>query len=253
MNTKENTKRSNATKRHNSFIVNKFTLIELLITIAIIAILAAMLLPTLNKARERAKAITCVSNLKQTGTMFALYAEDNNSWTLCSYMRNTEKNIDRTWPQNLQMYGYVPNQAYGKKSVFVCPSQAPFVYPSSANQTYGLSRPRDGYFYYQLSGAKIRYDCVSGGVSNYAFLDLPFSKTVLLGDSILPSTKNQIYFMDTGRAGEPSLGRIHTRHANAANFVFADMHAGSINAKEMREECDIRAYIDRNGVFRPLQ
>jgi len=64
-----------------------FTLIELLVVVAIIAILAAMLLPALSQARERARQAYCMSNLRQIGTAVILYTEDFEGWYPCGTTR----------------------------------------------------------------------------------------------------------------------------------------------------------------------
>lgn len=106
-----------------------FTLIELLVVVAIIAVLVAVLLPVLNAAKEKARGVTCIGNLKQLGLAFLIYESD--------YGRLPSSPGGSGWPSSLanaawdwQIYPYVKSPG-----LFKCPDD---VYAGST-KSYGIS------------------------------------------------------------------------------------------------------------------
>lgn len=226
-----------------------FSLIELLIVFAIIAVLSAMLLPALNSAREKAKAITCISNMKQSSLCIAQYSNDNND----TMMMLDTSSFWLSWAGWLVFTGYMNTT----DTISFCPSSDPKPPAENGSSTsngrdrWAISEMRVSKYAYTenfkgcFEGNPTRGDwsITYGGDTNQRYIDLKrvtrLSDFFLIGDITTATGGNHArWYWYTNHY----FWRIHS--PNAFNLLFADGHA------EAKSEYFIRTKIHPNALFR---
>ncbi len=200
--------------------------------ILIIAILAALLLPALDKARQKAQGALCVNNLKQCGLSWLLYAHDYNDLTLAYSGHYNWSGIYQTSPTGpagpygatLHFLGLIKNN-----NVMVCPSANPTTF-SGVWLTYGTGAAYSGF----INSDAI--NTVTGTHTNdttFVILRRLTKPSIALGlaDSLGP-TLQQAGVLN---ATITTVGNLHLRHTKRCNAWHFDGHVNAMGPEGIRE------------------
>ena len=186
-----------------------FTLIELLVVIAIIAILASLLLPAIAAAKQRARATTCLNDLKQVGYAVQMYAHDNEGVL----------QLNAIPPDPTKSWGSILYAAVdlGAKDIFVCPSYKPFRFDNWQN-IYGVRMDPPPGCATGPGNVLFRIECIENP-SEYLYLADTTSQAA--GGW----TARSWHMFRVGGVAR----NVHARHSGRAMGWFLDGHAEACN------------------------
>ncbi len=191
-------------KRHG------FTLIELLVVIAIIAILAAILFPVFARAREKARANNCLSNVKQIALGMLMYANDYDE--TFPHASNPPATWTPYW--RTRIYPYVKNA-----QLFKCPSNFPVT-----NSSELVPGSTTEYFRRSYTSNALGWGWTPLMGQNQAAIPKP-AETIMTGES-----KDDGVMPYWHQGGSLEWNRLTSPHSKTANYSFADGHAKAMIA-----------------------
>jgi prepilin-type N-terminal cleavage/methylation domain-containing protein/prepilin-type processing-associated H-X9-DG protein len=204
-----------------------FTLIELLVVIAVIAILAAILFPVFAQAREKARAISCLSNSRQIGTALMMYVQDYDERYPQEHPSTSNPAVDDSSGQLEEIdYGspfdkilpYVGSHDASKERLYVCPSDsdpAGATIPNCVGNSPGPlgSYVINAYFLFGAAMAQIQEPAETIYIAERSNLFCDVHYHPWMGEVDLPPPDGATFAL------------AYRRHTEGSNYVYADGHA----------------------------